>query len=241
MTARHVLTRLFVTVAAASLPFAGAAASPSPLADADAAPPPLRSAAAAGYLSIEAVPVETTPVEVVDTAFRNPGWVIYLDGQIETGADARLAQLLAGQGISAAVVYFNSPGGSLLAAMAIGRLLRARGFTTSVGRRTVDARRPAAGVCYSACPFAYAGGTERTLEAGSIFGVHRAENRGPVPDGAAFERRVRDDTTQYLAEMGVNADLVALMTAVPHQVLRLITHDEAERLQLLTEQVVAQR
>jgi hypothetical protein len=41
--------------------------------------------------------------------------------------------------------------------------------------------------------------------------------------------------------MGVNADLVALMTAVPHQVLRLITHDEAERLQLLTAQVVAQR
>ncbi len=187
-----------------------------------------QSAEAAGYLSIEAVPLGQP-----GSAGYRP-WVIYLDGEIETGADTRLAQLLAEHGISTASVYFNSPGGSLLAGMAIGRLLREKGFATSVGKRTADPRRPAPGVCYSACPFAYAGGKFRTLEEGSVLGLHRAENRVPVPDEAAFERRVRNDATRYVIEMGVSVELVTLMAEVPYPEMRLITREEAERFGLVT-------
>ncbi len=143
----------------------------------------LRCAEAAGYLSIEAVSLGVDGQLPGDSP-----WVLYLDGEIETGADARLAKLLAEQGISTASVYFNSPGGSLLAGMAIGRLLREKGFTASVGRRTADPRRPAPGVCYSACPFAYAGGRIRTLEGGSVLGCivprigYRCRMRRPSSD-----------------------------------------------------------
>ncbi len=196
----------------------------------------LQSAVAAGHLSIEAVRLGE-----IGKAPGDPPWVIYLDGEIETGADVRLAQLLAQQGVSQASVYFNSPGGSLLTSMAIGRLLRENGFPSHVGRRTADPRRPAPGVCYSACPFAYAGGTARTLASGSVLGVHGAQNRVPVPDEAAFERRVSSDATRYAVEMGVSAELVTLMAEVPHMDMRLLTHEDAERLGLVTPATVAQR
>jgi hypothetical protein len=168
------------------------------------------------YLQIESVTVD-------------PGrrWVLYLDGVIEPGADRRLMEFVAGQRIARADVYFNSPGGSLLAGMAIGRVLRERGFDTHVGRRTADARRPADGVCYSACPFAYAGGVQRSLRNGSLLGVHPARNRVPVPDDAAFDRRVQDDGTHYLLEMGVNPDLVEFMRKVPPEGMRVLTRNEA--------------
>jgi len=154
-------------------------------------------------------------------------WMLYLDGYIEPGADRRLARFVDQQGIAQADVYFNSPGGSLLAGMSIGRFLRARGFDTHVGARSPDAERPADGICYSACPFAYAGGVQRTLRQGSVLGVHRARNRAPVTDEEAFERRVQLDASRYLVEMSVNPAMVGFMQAVPPGGIRVLTRDEA--------------
>jgi len=131
------------------------------------------------------------------------------------------------QGIDQADVYFNSPGGSLLAGMAIGRFLRDRGFDTHVGTRTSAADRPAAGVCYSACPFAYAGGVQRSLREGSVLGVHQARNRVPVADEEAFERRLEADATRYLVEMGVSPAMLDYMQAVRPGGIRVLTRDEA--------------
>lgn len=182
---------------------------------------------AAGYVQIEAVPLAEPD------AAGDPLWVIYIDGEIETGAATRLADLLARQRISRAAVYFNSPGGSLLEGMAIGRLLRERKFATYVGRRAADPGRPTPGVCYSACPFAYAGGTMRILDDGSVLGLHRARNRVPVSDEAVFEQRVSSDATQYLVSMGISTELVRLMAEVSPGEIRLLTREEAERLGLV--------
>jgi hypothetical protein len=93
--------------------------------------------------------------------------------------------------------------------------------------------RPADGACYSACPFAFAGGVHRSLSLGSVLGVHRARNRVPVPDDEAFERRVREDATRFLVEMGVSPDLVDLMRDVPSGGIRVLTRDESTQLQLV--------
>jgi hypothetical protein len=194
-----------------------------------------------------AVPIAAGPVEnpayvrieAVPLAGRDRGsvaqWVLYLDGPIESGADRRLADFIEQQHIGRAAVYFNSPGGSLLAGMAVGRVLRGRGFTTDVGRRTADPRRPSTGVCYSACPFAYAGGVLRSLRAGSVLGVHRAHNRLPVPDEETFERRVEADATAYLRAMGVDPGLVALMRESPPGEIRLLGAAELRALGLVNQ------
>ena len=132
-------------------------------------------------------------------------------------------------------MYFNSPGGSLIAGMAIGRLLRQRGFDAHVGKRTADVHELIGGVCYSACPFAYAGGVRRYLKPDSVLGVHRAENRVPLPDGSAFEKLVSQQATEYLLAMGVSPELFTIMSQVPHDVIRGLTREEAERLMLVNE------
>lgn len=167
-------------------------------------------------------------------------WLIYLDGFIDTGATARLGRLLARERIDEASVYFNSPGGHLVEAMALGRMLRQRGYDTSVGARAADGVQPRAGRCYSACPFAYAGGVRRSLEPGSTLGVHRAENRVPVPDESAFQQVVADQATGYLSEMGVSDDLLTIMSEAPHDRIRELTLEEAERLELLTPRALPQ-
>lgn len=162
-------------------------------------------------------------------------WNIYLDGLIDSQASQRFTNLVGQHGITDAAVYFNSPGGSLIEGMAIGRALRARGFETHVGARPTDPGRQAHGVCYSACPFAFAGGVRRYLEEGSVLGVHRAENRVPVPDDSAFQKLVSQQATQYLAAMGIRPELFVIMENVPQNQIRLLTRQEAEQLKLVND------
>jgi hypothetical protein len=191
--------------------------------------PVVTTPVAQDYLRIVAV----APAYVAALA---PGdrWVIYLSGFIDTGATARLEQLLVRRDIRRAIIYLDSPGGHLVEAMSLGRAIRARAFDTVVGSRSADAISPGPGRCYSACPFAFAGGVRRSLGPGSTLGVHRAENRVAVADEAAFQGAVASQATEYLAAMGVSVDLVALMAGVPHAAIREIPAAEASRLRLLT-------
>jgi hypothetical protein len=187
-------------------------------------------AAGTAYLSIEGVPPDAaTPAPAADE------WVLYLDGEFDSGAAVRLAAFIAQQRIARASVYFNSSGGSLIAAMGVGRLLREHQFQTRVGRRTADPRRPGNGVCYSACPFAYAGGGWRFLDSGAVLGVHRVANRVPVPDEFAFEQVVSRQATLYLAAMGISPELFRMMEQVPREEIRLLSREEAVRLQLVND------
>jgi hypothetical protein len=193
--------------------------------------PPLRADAAAhgpGYLHITAVAPRYAGREASDER-----WLIYLEGYIDTGAATRFERVLDNEHIRSAVVYFDSPGGHVIDAMALGRVLRKRRFETSVGARTADAASPRAGRCYSACPIAYAGGVHGSLEPGSVLGVHRAENSVPVPDESSFQGVVAGQLRGYLAEMGISRDLVTIMAAVPSNTIRELTTDEAVKLGLV--------
>ena len=185
-------------------------------------------------------PCDTLRIEALPPAGAADGpgdgrWTILLDGYIDALAANRLGALVAQERIAEADVYFNSPGGSLIAGMEIGRLLRQRGYDTHVGKRTTDVHELIGGVCYSACPFAYAGGVRRYLEFDSVLGVHRAENRVPLPDGSSFEKLVSQQATEYLFAMGVSPELFAIMSQVPHDEIRGLTRGEARRLMLVNE------
>ena len=169
---------------------------------------------------------------------RLPGdkrWLVYLDGPLDPGATSRLVSLILTEHITHAVVYLNSPGGSLVTAMQLGRVLRERAFDTRVGTRTTDATRATAGTWHSACPFLLAGGVRRSLEHGSAVGLHRAENRVPVGDEDAFQHVVGTHVVEYLAEMGVRTEIASLMQAIPHERIRDLTVDEALQLNLVNE------
>lgn len=160
-------------------------------------------------------------------------WFIYLEGYIDNGATARLEQMLGKEQVQSAVVFFDSPGGHVVEAMALGRAIRKRGYATSVGARAPGSAAPRGGRCYSACPIAYAGGTRRSLEPGSVLGTHRAANRVPVPDEATFQQVVTRQVEDYLVEMGIGPELAAMMSDVPHQSIREFSTEEAIRLGLV--------
>jgi len=189
-----------------------------------------------------AAPDTLAALQVVAVAPDYPGrlqgderWLIYLDGPVDPGATSRVVSLILTEHITNAVVYLNSPGGSLVTAMRLGRVLRENAFDTRVGTRTTDATRAAAGTCHSACPFILAGGVQRSLEKGSAVGLHRAENRLPVRDEDAFQHVVRTQLVEYLAEMGVRAEVANIMEAIPHDRIRDLTVDEALQLNLVNE------
>ena len=184
----------------------------------------------AGFLQIVAISPTAQAADTPDGS----RWSIFLDGTIDAEAADRLAGWLAKRDITSAVVYLNSPGGSLVGAMALGRLFRRNGYSTVVAARSSRDGSVVAGVCYSACPFALAGGRPRALEAGSVLGVHRAENRVPLPDEAEFQQRVTHDTKFYLAEMGIDERLVGIMSQVPYDAIRLLSLEEAVQLKLVT-------
>lgn len=184
----------------------------------------------AGFLQIVAISPTT---QAADTPAGSQ-WSIFLDGTIDAGAADRLAGWLAKRDITSAAVYLNSQGGSLVAAMALGRLFRRNGFATVVAARSARDGSVVAGVCYSACPFAFAGGLPRALESGSMLGVHRAGHRVPIPDKSEFQQRVTHDTKFYLAEMGVDERLVGIMSQVPDDAIRLLSVEEAVQLKLVT-------
>jgi len=191
-------------------------------------PPSVTPAVVPATLQIVAVAPEH-----VEHATPGSTWLLYLDGFIDNDAATRLAAVIDRERIGAATVYFNSPGGKLVAAMAVGRVVRSHGFSTVIGVRTTDVRQPAAGTCFSACPFAFAGGVQRSMLSGSEVGVHLAANSVPVPDEAAFQQRVRQDASAYLESMGIDAGLLALMSQASHEAIRPLSPQEAVRLRLV--------
>ena len=205
-------------------------------------PGSLPGLALSGLIAAPAAAEIPASLQVVAVSPQYPGrlagddrWWIYLDGPIDPGATARVVNLILAERIPRAIVFLNSPGGSLVTAMQLGRVLREHAFDTRVGARTTNAARATAGTCHSACPFVLAGGVERSLELGSAIGLHRAENRVPVSDEGAFQRVVEAQVLEYLAEMGVRAEAASIMGAIPHDQIRDLTVDEAVQLNLLNQ------
>jgi len=118
------------------------------------------------------------------------------------------------------IVDLNSPGGSVPAAMAIGRMLRKERVLVVV---------PAGGVCYSACVLIYAGGASR-MNFGKI-GIHRPYfDDVPKQDVSAENVKARyqqmlQDIRAYFREMNVSEQLADAMLRIDPQNLRLL--DEA--------------
>jgi len=92
------------------------------------------------------------------------GEVLLLSGSIENGDTSRLAGFLSEQTEQPKVVALHSPGGSVLEALQIGRLLRDKSIETIIFPRSI---------CLSSCPYVFAGGVERTAFGSSVVGLHQ--------------------------------------------------------------------
>jgi len=121
-------------------------------------------------------------------------------------------------------VLFHSPGGSLLAGLELGRIIRERELETDIGIWVPDREGfygsvGEGGVCASACAYAFLGGTVRQIQEGGRLGFHQfsmaAPKTGTVPSGnldsALMQaQELSSVVVRYLLEMDIDARIFVL-------------------------------
>jgi hypothetical protein len=126
------------------------------------------------------------------------------------------------------IVSFDSAGGSVVNAMALGRRIRALGLDT-VQIRQLE--------CASACSLAFLGGVNRGAAPGSI-GVHRSSfdpsstlNRD---DAVATVQALTAEIIAYLSEMGVSPELLTFAYRYDQNDMRYLSAGEMHELRVTT-------
>lgn len=125
-------------------------------------------------------------------------------------------------------VTFHSPGGNMVKAMEIGRLIRSLNLST-VQPRAID--------CASSCTLAFMGGVMRFAEPGSL-GVHKSS----FSEGAAIDtqtavsaiQQMTADVMTYMLEMGVDPSLLQVALQYESDDIRYLSKSEMERYRVTT-------
>src|SRR5208282_4726027 len=143
-------------------------------------------------------------------------------------------------------ILIHSPGGSVTDAMAMGKLVRAKGLAVAVARtllRNCSETAPrcpdgpgvaitGGAICASACALVLAGGVERLVGPAALVGVHQITTVVRETEGLAHltsTRKVYEQldadaaVSAYLAAMGVGDPVMALMRKTPAASVRWLS------------------
>jgi hypothetical protein len=172
------------------------------------------AAAPANTMSLEQMQFRGRPPQQPVEIFGN-AWFIFADGVIDADAPARLKRFIQENHVPRkSIIVLNSPGGSLIGGIKLGRAIRDAGLLTDVGRNIGETEKMlVAGECYSACTLAFLGGEFRSIEKDSTYGVHRFffTTKGDQDTDAA--QILSASIVQYIRDMDVDPELFNDMTA----------------------------
>jgi hypothetical protein len=155
-------------------------------------------------------------VEAANIDVRQAGAVpvVMIEGDLELGDIEQFRNKVAQ--LSKATVAFRSDGGSLLAGIRIGMLIRVRNFTTVV---------PEAAQCASACAVAWLGGAHRFLGVGSKVGFHAAYVQ--KAGGTAESGPGNAVLGAYLDQIGLPEDAIVYITQASPSSMKWLSIEEA--------------
>jgi len=147
------------------------------------------------------------------------GALIVVSGPFEQGDDRKLTRALL-ETDGTAVVLFESPGGSLLAGLAMGRAIRIQGAATAVEEGTT---------CASACGLAWLGGVRRLMGVGAQVGFHAAyyvDDQGRQIETGQGNALIG----AYLNQLGLSERAVLYITGAAPADMTWLTFEDAEDL-----------
>lgn len=163
------------------------------------------------------------PDSIYEKMMGDHAWRVFATGEIDADVAKRLTALIKSKRIPpGSMLYLNSPGGSLLGGMALGRAIRANGFNTAVGQFDPKLKYVGSkpGYCYSACATAFLGGVFRYWTDGSIYGVHRFFWKGGTGGNADLAQIMSAALIEYIQSMGVDTKIFSLASeAGPSEVV----------------------
>jgi hypothetical protein len=142
--------------------------------------------------------------------------LVLVEGDLSSGDDKIFRSRVGA--LTKALVAFTSDGGSLLAGIEIGKVIRLKSFATVV----VNGKR-----CASACALAWLGGTPRYMATNSFIGFHAAYVE---KEGRAAETGVGNALLgSYLNQIGLSESAVIYITIRAPNEMNWLTLREAER------------
>lgn len=155
---------------------------------------------------------------------------IAIDGFIHTQTVTAFHQALEKNDSPYGMIYLNSEGGDISAAMTLGRAIREAGYAVRIGKIGKDGNQIRAGVCFSACPIAFFGGQYRLFDTSTgQMGVHSLSRAVPgrwAEDSKLIHNAVHE-LGIYLDEMGINRELLDLIRNTPANDMSAITMQHA--------------
>lgn len=151
-----------------------------------------------------------------------------LRGAIAPGDGARMIEAL--DEAKPEIVTFDSPGGSLTDALEIGRAIRKQAISTRIDDMAV---------CLSACPYAFVGGSERSILNGGRLGVHQHSfgKSTVLPAFLATEdiQRGQSEVLKHLDKMGIDLRIMGPAMATPANEIYVLSSDELTQWRVISE------
>ena len=168
---------------------------------------------------------------------------IQLDSAV--ALEAFLAQL-ARQAVTAPWVCFDSPGGSLTGALAMGALIRSKGLDTCMAKSYTDMAQTNAqpvqlsgqAWCASVCTYVLAGGVNRRFTQDAVVAVHQFYSTRSDA-GQDLTQRIMTQLGIYLDDMGVKRALLDAATQVSPTRLAALSDVQMLKFHLKTEELSA--
>lgn len=151
------------------------------------------------------------------------GTTYRLEGGIESGDAARIADQLDTLQPQPETLILQSQGGSIADALALGRHIRRNGIGTEM---------LAGEFCYSACPYILAAGTTRAIDDDASVGVHQhyfGQNT-LLPAAFAVEdiQRGQAEVMIYLGEMGIDPLVMTHALSTPPNEIYVLLPQELQ-------------
>jgi hypothetical protein len=162
---------------------------------------------------------EALPPDMVTRLRGGWSWDIFATGEVDLKAGENLELLLAEQRIpGGSQLHIHSPGGSLIGGMNLGRVIRAHGLITHVGRkgaRENNFQDELEGHCMSAAALAFLGGEFRFVAPKSRYGVHRFTLNDSSPRAADEAQILAASVVEYIRSMEVDVELFSIASDCP--------------------------
>lgn len=184
-------------------------------------------------------PNVTTSPDVLDQPLAitlGSGGDLVLTGTIDPGAADRFSSEIEARGEYVQTVVLDSPGGSVMDALAIGSLIHEKGLATKVA---------AGSLCASSCPIIFGSGSTRIASNEAAIGVHQiyaAALSGDPQNALRVAGTAMSDAQSttgqiisHLSEAGVDPALWLHALETPPDRLYYFTPEEMQRLRLVTE------
>jgi hypothetical protein len=162
-------------------------------------------------------PATAAQIDVVPPTANFPAGMIQVQGELVL-EDIDQFRAKASAANKTAIVLLDSPGGSLLAGIRIGKFIRMKSWATAVAADTE---------CASACAFAWLGGTKRFVSATSRIGFHAAYTMagGRVVESGAGNALL----AMYLNELGLSEEAAFYITRTGGDSMQWLSYTDAAK------------